>query len=171
VLSYAVSSVASTTLLYHPKNNPIGGANLEPRDDTIEQVNVNTVTLDGFLSTQRDQPTISFIKCDVEGHELDVFKGAEKMLRKDKPILLFEYIAINYTPEQKTALFDYLHTLGYQGYFWNGSHIRPINEFDLTKHQDYHSDTNPCYTTNFFYGHQENAFVNLPNLPHFAKRV
>ena len=33
---------------------------------------------------------ISFIKCDVEGHEFQVFQGGESVLSEDHPTLLFE---------------------------------------------------------------------------------
>ena len=44
--------------------------------------------LDSFFAS-RTQP-VSLIKCDVEGHEGEVFRGAEQLLRQDRPILLFE---------------------------------------------------------------------------------
>jgi hypothetical protein len=34
---------------------------------------------------------IDLIKCDVEGNEFDVFKGAEARLRSDRPALIFEH--------------------------------------------------------------------------------
>ena len=37
----------------------------------------------------QDSP-ISFIKCDVEGHEFAVLRGAERLLARSKPALLVE---------------------------------------------------------------------------------
>ncbi len=45
-------------------------------------------TLDGFR--QQIKTPIELIKCDVEGHEMEVFKGAEKTLREDRPTIIFE---------------------------------------------------------------------------------
>ncbi|MCC9607292.1 FkbM family methyltransferase [Blastopirellula sp. JC732] len=59
---------------------------------------------------------VAVIKCDVEGHERQVFEGAEETLRRHKPVLLFE--AFNSLIEED-GLFDYLGSLGYAGYFFS----------------------------------------------------
>ena len=58
---------------------------------------------------------MSFIKCDVEGHELEVFRGAEALLARDKPTLLFE---CHDDEADRGDLFEYLIGLGYDGYFF-----------------------------------------------------
>ena len=35
---------------------------------------------------------VGFIKCDVEGAELSVFRGAEQLLREDRPIVFAEML-------------------------------------------------------------------------------
>ena len=66
-----------------------------PNDDSMaslgmckdgQSIRCTAARLDSF-----DLPHPAFIKCDVEGAELMVFRGAEKILnRKDAPVLLFE---------------------------------------------------------------------------------
>jgi len=76
-------------------------------------VEVEVTTLDDFLS-EMPEVRIDLIKCDVEGHELDVFKGAEARLRSDRPALIFEH---HQSHAEKGEVFDFLLGLGYDGYF------------------------------------------------------
>lgn len=77
-------------------------------------------TLDEF-TTSNNINDIKFIKCDVEGGELPVLKGAEKLLKSDSPpILLLEQYE-KWTKDfgyQPSYLFDYLHEIaGYECYW------------------------------------------------------
>lgn len=54
----------------------------------IETLRVRTARLDDVLPPQ--QP-VDFVKVDVEGGELQVFRGAERTLRTHKPVMLFEH--------------------------------------------------------------------------------
>lgn len=54
--------------------------------------NVKTTSLDNFAKNKK----IGLIKLDIEGNELEVIKGAETTIRRDKPILL---ISIYHKPE------------------------------------------------------------------------
>jgi FkbM family methyltransferase len=75
---------------------------------------VEQVTLDSFVAEKVAGP-VSMIKCDVEGYELFVLKGALETLRKSKPALLLEISRpfcerFNYKPED---IFTLLAPLGY----------------------------------------------------------
>ena len=85
--------------------------------ESMEELEVRVTTLDAIL-VDHDDP-ISFIKCDVEGHELDVFLGAERTLKKHMPTLIFE---CRKAEAEKGELFRYLVELGYDGYFF---HVTP----------------------------------------------
>ena len=50
-------------------------------ESDIEQITLDSLNLND----------IDFIKMDVEGHELDIIKGAVKTIQRNKPILEFEY--------------------------------------------------------------------------------
>jgi FkbM family methyltransferase len=54
-------------------------------ESTSLQFDVMTKRMDDFPIYN-----VGFIKLDVEGHELNVLKGAEKLLLRDRPILLIE---------------------------------------------------------------------------------
>lgn len=50
---------------------------------------IKLATLDDFCDTNEIN-RIDFIKCDTEGHELEVLQGSEKCISKFRPILLIE---------------------------------------------------------------------------------
>ena len=67
--------------------NP-GGTNLVPSEFAAPDITAQPVavrTLDACISHRVD-----FIKLDVEGSELLVFKGAERILARDRPLILVE---------------------------------------------------------------------------------
>lgn len=80
----------------------------------LQEIEIPVMRLDSYLSENSVGP-VSFIKCDVEGHELDVFKGGQTLLGRDKPTLLFE---CHDDEADRGQLFDYLTGLGYDGYFF-----------------------------------------------------
>ncbi len=86
-------------------------------------------TLDGF-----NFPACSFLKIDVEGMELDVLQGAERLLRQHRPVIYLE----NDRPDRADALIRHLNALGYKMY-WH----RP-----------------PYYNPQNFLGNPQNAFPN-----------
>jgi FkbM family methyltransferase len=73
---------------------------------------------------------IDFIKCDVEGHELAVFRGGEATLRRLQPTILVE-IEQRHVGADFEATRTYLEGLGYSGYAVSGDGLRPAAEFDL----------------------------------------
>ena len=82
-----------------------GGASLIDRPDGRKpSVEVEVITLDDYFSPWQG-PEIGFIKCDVEGHELEVFEGGKNKLLEDKPLLLFE---CHHEEAEKGELFSFL---------------------------------------------------------------
>ncbi len=57
-------------------------------DDPCSVVEVPCATLDTMLESR--QRRVTFIKCDVEGHELEVLRGAKQVLLADRPLILCE---------------------------------------------------------------------------------
>lgn len=73
--------------------------------------------LDDFILTMT--PRIDFIKCDVEGAELFVIKGALEVLKKTKPVMLLEMlrkwsVKFGYHPNE---IIDLLEGIGYGCYY------------------------------------------------------
>jgi len=63
--------------------------NIYKEEKKIRRQKVKIIKIDNFLN-KAGIKGVDFIKCDVEGKELDVFKGAIKTIRKYHPIILCE---------------------------------------------------------------------------------
>lgn len=106
--------------------------------DSVEGVTCAVKTLDGFWADKTDP--IHFIKCDVEGAELLVYKGAPKMLATHKPIIFSEMLRkwtaqFGYHPND---IIDYLAPFGYQPFVLHGDHLKPFGRVDeLTQETNY----------------------------------
>ena len=133
----ALSAVRGERTLCAPGLRPSPSASLvvEPRHGDARRYPVRIDTLDDFVAERRLSRPIGFIKCDVEGHELDVFHGAEEVLTTDRPPLLFECEARHDPSRSVTDVFGYLERLGYRGsFFWRGDRLA-VRELDLEAHQ------------------------------------
>jgi FkbM family methyltransferase len=107
-----------------------GGNGIEPLDKTIDsscvQMEVETTTLDTIIEKMNKK--ITFIKIDVEGHELDVLKGASRIISRDSPPIVVEswvsWRERDGIPAIKLRkeLFSYLDSIRYT--------VRPINGHD-----------------------------------------
>ena len=89
-------------------------------------INVKKITLDQYSFKHK----IGFIKIDVEGHELEIIRGAKNLLIRDKPNLLIEI------EERHTGLSPYLiiseiKELGYKCFIL-GKHLN-LEEVNVEK--------------------------------------
>lgn len=96
----------------------------------VDKVTVPTVRLDDEIGDRH----IDFIKIDVEGHEMSVLRGGAAMLRKHIPPMLIE-IEQRHLDCPIKDVFAEIEDIGYALYFIDGAAIRPIEEFDLDRHQ------------------------------------
>jgi FkbM family methyltransferase len=89
------SSVGSATLFVDCREElPAVASSLRVLDDLHESgkvrpISVETTTIDAFVATEKIRP--NFIKIDVEGHEIDVFRGAVETIRTFRPVIVFEF--------------------------------------------------------------------------------
>lgn len=58
-------------------------------DESVREIRVPTRRLDSIVSPDT---RYAFIKIDVEGAELLVLRGAENLIRANRPVILFEYL-------------------------------------------------------------------------------
>lgn len=66
---------------------------------TVDTIQVSTVSLDEYARTV---PALDFLKCDVEGTEVEVFRGAARVLRKKRPTIPCEM----HTDENRRVLLE-----------------------------------------------------------------
>jgi FkbM family methyltransferase len=122
---------------------PVRSAKPDPGRATIEADNllagasailgeaeVEIVTLDQAI----DEP-IGFIKIDVEGHELKVLRGAERILAEHQPNMILE-LEDRHNPGIVAAAFAHLGERAYRGWFLEAARIVPISAFNPERHQN-----------------------------------
>jgi FkbM family methyltransferase len=99
---------------YYPEGS--GNASLRnvSSSDNVEIVISHVQKLDSFITEKKIH--LDFIKCDVEGAELFVFKGGITAIKRDRPIVFTELLRkwctkFNYHPNE---LINLLKNLGYR---------------------------------------------------------
>lgn len=134
----ALSSSNGSMDLFVPasRGHTSGSASLSAsaHDEPGYRIGVPVATLDDYFRN-RGASRIACIKCDCEGHELEVFKGAAGILRRDRPVLLFECEARHLPGSSPQAVFDYLRGFGYRGFFFGPSGLAPVEQFSAEVHQ------------------------------------
>lgn len=90
-------------------------------DIGLKNTTIECVKGDDYLK-QQGVNKVDFIKVDVEGFELEVFKGLARTITQFSPIIIFEYDAnyqseINENPKE---LFHFLSNFGYQFFAIDG---------------------------------------------------
>ncbi len=111
---------------------------------TVQAVTCSVKTLDRWTDENFNKP--DFIKCDVEGAELLVFKGGAETLKKYKPVVFSEMLRkwtakFNYHPNDIIRLFT---EMGYSVFCLDGEYLKPVKEVNES-----------TVETNFFFLHQD----------------
>jgi len=80
----------------------------------IEQ-QVSVIPLDKFIKINQLE-RIDFIKIDVEGHELNVLKGAQETIKVYRPSIMIEINSehLDRAGVDKTKIFEFLENIGYK---------------------------------------------------------
>lgn len=116
------------------------------RDERVE-----LRSLDSYLFEN-----ISFIKIDVEGHELNVLHGARNLLKEQKPSLLIE-IEQRHCQHSITDVFNFLNKLGFNGFYLDNKKLKSLVTFNLARDQRFEDFNEPQrrYINNFLFLHQD----------------
>lgn len=104
-------------------------ANLSGQKDVL-QIKCKVKTLDSYI--QDSKLKVDFIKCDVEGAELFVFRGGLETIRRDRPIVFTEILRkwsrqFNYDPNEIFKLFA---ELDYKAYFVKDEKLIAFSKMD-----------------------------------------
>ena len=137
IVEVALSSAPGEITLFRPGDGPspaasLVGASLPPGPRSLP---VKVDTLDRCLPEWAPGSRLRLLKCDVEGHEPDVFLGARDTLRVHQPAILFECEVRHLRSGSVDDVFAYLAGLGYRGrFFWHGEWV-DVARFDARVHQ------------------------------------
>jgi FkbM family methyltransferase len=113
--------------------------------ESVEKVHSRVERIDDFLADS--DRGVDFIKCDVEGAELLVFKGAIETLKKDKPVVFAEMLRkwsekYDYHPNDIISLFT---DIGYRCFtVREGGKLKSFTQM-----------TADTVETNYFFLHEE----------------
>jgi FkbM family methyltransferase len=124
------------------------------KEDCIT-VRVPVVSLDDYFD---DDARVSLLKIDVEGAELHVLKGSERILRTCAPLIVFECENRHLSQGSVKDTFSYLEDLGYEGRFVCRDQTFPVSKFDASIHQAQTSELfwkNKDYCNNFIFIKQQ----------------
>ena len=113
-------------------------------DDAVRRIKVRLRRLDDY-----DLVDVGFVKIDVEGHELEVLKGAEETLARWAPTLLVE-VDQRLHDEPIQRIFDWLQDRGYEGRFRRGRTWAPLSSFDVRRDQLRHHNAKSARYVNDF---------------------
>jgi FkbM family methyltransferase len=153
----ALSDTPGTARLYVPGGEVSPGASLEESAGG-ESYECAVTTLDRDIAGA----ALKFLKVDVEGHELSLFRGARQLLEKEAPPILFECEARHLAKHSMTEVFDFLKSLDYEGWLLHGSRLLPLAQFDPAIHQKNSGSRfwdAPDYFNNFLFCHAEAAAI------------
>lgn len=112
-MNIGLSNEKGTAPLYTSFRN-IGGASLSDEwNTTVDRV--CDIQLDRVDDVLDKDEKIGLIKMDVEGHEWFALKGAEAVIRKNKPIIIFEYNPAK--DNNDTNIISLLNEYGYSDFY------------------------------------------------------
>jgi FkbM family methyltransferase len=147
----AVSNICGQLTLNVPQGaGETHAASLETRHGkTASKISVEVTTIDAFFAEQDRSP--NFLKIDVEGHELAVLQGAQRILELYKPALLIECEARHRPDGDVRPVFELLTSEGYEGSFFLKRHRYPLAAFQPAVHQRLgeKGELPPQYVNNF----------------------
>jgi len=90
-----------------PETSPDRGLGHVADTSSVDTIEVSAISLDEFAQS-RGAP--DFVKCDVEGAEVDVFRGAGRLLREKRPVIVCEM----HSAENQRALVKTFEGLNYR---------------------------------------------------------
>jgi len=139
-------------------------ANLrKPNSSNMESRRVKLKSLDDILKQRKLR--VSFIKCDVEGHKIEVFRGALAILKADRPNLLVE-IEKQHIDQPIEEHFAFFLEQNYKGYFLDeNSNLKNLDDFNLDLYQPKILNNSPLprkYVHNFIFLPNEVPNIRLP---------
>ncbi len=89
VTSALSSQEGSAEMFIVRENAGTNSLHLDPNRNDLQQIQVETTTIDAYCQ-QEGIPVIHFLKCDTEGHDMEVILGAQALIEKQN-IMVFQF--------------------------------------------------------------------------------
>lgn len=111
--NYAIGDKTGTVDFWYPENASWLGTIVTEAADSLkghhnlEKLTVPLITLDGYTEEKGIQPDL--IKIDTEGNEINVLRGATKLIDNRKPLIIFE----SNSRQGREVLWDFFLEKGY----------------------------------------------------------
>lgn len=158
----ALSSTSGEREIFVPRATGVihtSLASFRKPEGTFETLRVPVRRLDEYYFRG-----VSFIKIDVEGHELDVLKGSIETIARSHPLLLIEVEQRHLTFPME-LVFRELSQLGYAGFFLFDGRINPLKTFSYRLHQEPFLDEvlSDRYVNNFIFLHEQSPLHRRPS--------
>jgi FkbM family methyltransferase len=132
VISGAASNINADLVLRIPDAG-VGYATVEEGNASFVG-GFRTVRVTAFKIDDLKLENVSFVKIDVEGHELSVLEGAAETLKTSQPTILLE-AEERHRPRAVASVREFLEPLGYQGYMLEDGALVSVRRFDPEIHQ------------------------------------
>lgn len=138
---------------YYPEGSCNASAANLSGSEGVEKITCRVKRLDDFVQERGVGP--DFIKCDVEGAELFVFRGGVETLKRDRPVIFAELLRkwagkFGYHPNE---VIDLLKDCGYRCFAVEDGGLREVSKID-----------DQTVETNFFFLHAEKHSQEISEL-------
>ncbi len=140
LINCAVSNTSGRMTMEVPRFTELGESFYDARivskgsTSRWRQAEVDVNTVDSLFIDMGNE--ISFVKCDVEGQELECLSGAKELISRDGPAWLIEISQME--PPIHQRICDLLSAAGYNEFWFDGTNLKrlqrgdqPINAFFL----------------------------------------
>ena len=131
---------------HHANGWSSNGASMSPKTkEPGKFINIQCRKLDSL-----NLENIGLIKIDVEGFEIEVLKGARKILLKNKPAMIIENEIVH--TEDTSELFLIMEELGYKKYICSSEgKLKIINDFSVEVNQKDANNKDIDYIQNYIF--------------------
>ena len=112
--SFGASNADKTATIY-TVDGSMGGASLHPHatDEAMVSQQIQLKPLD--LQEDLQNVKVGLIKVDVEGHELFALMGAQQLIMKNRPVIVFEQHPTDFVGDS-TPTINFLKSIGYDSF-------------------------------------------------------
>lgn len=119
-----VSELKQETFMSAMEGNA-GGAYV----DSDGEISIKLVNLDDFMDNKEE---INLIKLDVEGYELTALKGMKRIIKENKPLILFEQHLRDFHSGENKVI-KYLNELGYKKFAYVSDSVNKAGSLNKIK--------------------------------------